>query len=188
MKMSFGWSVDIGFRNLCVVLFRKSDADFTVLHVSLTRFEAHPRKQAVQFKRDFTDFIKHLLGVHAAILKEHGANTLTRIFVEAQVKVNRLARSVSATLTWILRHQNGAVLHLPKVERVAANVKKRLYSEHDNKRLLPGLKHKPLRKAHAAKTFIDNVPCHAQGQFKKFKQLHDVADATLQALASVATR
>ena len=183
--MSFGWSVDVGFRNLCVVLFKKSEENFTVLHVSLTRFEAHPRKQAAKFKRDFTDFVKRLLNTHATILKEHGTNKLARIFVEAQVRVNRLARSVSATLSSILRQQNGVCVHLPEVERVAANVKRRLYSEHDKKRLLPGLKHKPLRKAHAAKTFIDNVPPHATHQFKKFKQLHDVADATLQALASL---
>jgi hypothetical protein len=183
--MSFGWSVDVGFRNLCIVLYQKSLPRVKILHVSLTRFTAHPRKHKLKFRYNLKCFLRSLLAKHAKIIAciDPNCKKLDHVIVEAQLRVNKLAQMVSAALGALLKSESSTDLHIPRPTKVQANIKLQLYSPAERSKLKPGTKFKKFRKAQSTKTFLEGVPAEARKQFEIFPQMHDVADAVLQAVA-----
>lgn len=183
--MSFGWSIDVGFRNLCIVLYQRDLPRIRILHVSLTRFHAHPRKHKLKFRFTLRCFLRGLLAKHAKIIAaiDGTCHRLDRVIVEAQLRVNKLAQMVSAALGAILKSESSTDLHIARPKKVQANIKLRLYTTEERAKLKPGTKFKKARKAQSTKTFWEGVPAEAREQFKVFPQMHDVADAVLQVVA-----
>lgn len=70
---AFGWSVDVGYRNLCVALYRTYARGIRVLRLEHVRFEQHPTENPVLFEVEFTVAIERILARHAQVMRQAGS-------------------------------------------------------------------------------------------------------------------